>query len=446
MPKANTNEYFRLFFETAQEILSARDLQTTLDSLVKRTVAALDIKAGGLRLIDEKTKNLEQVAAYGLSDTYLNKGALNADRSMPEVLDGEPVCIKDAPSDSRIQYPEAMRAEGINTVLSVPVIAGDKVIGVLRLYCAEPRDFSEEDIEFVASLAEMGGLAIANARLYEAQGDKLTALFTEIGVDLPTAIEVHEPKLEAFTIQPIDSVTCLSYFRTLHEVTQALLSTQDSEQVMQLIVDKVVDIMQVKASALRLRNETTHELELIATTGLSAKFLDKGQPHTEQSIERTPWAQAQLLVVERRGVIREQDSALVHIAVDRRHVRVRQGDGRWQDQQPRRLGRQTFGECGLGDEQRLEAEVLEQSAEMAGQLEPAACEVGETIPKKQLLQYDGRFDVLHFEQAPDERVQEDDPDEMLDPSALLLVLGVLAKLTDGIAVDPQTGTVLSDDD
>ena len=287
MPKANTNEYFRLFFETAQEILSARDLQTTLDSLVQRTVAALDIKAGGLRLIDEATGNLDQVAAFGLSDSYINKGALNADRSMPEVLDGAPVCIKDAPDDARIQYPDAMRAEGINTVLSVPVIAGEDVIGVLRLYSAKRRDYSEEDIEFVAALAEMGGLAIANARLYEAQGDKLTAMFTEIGVDLPTAIVTEEQQFDSCAYMPIDPVKSLGYFRTLHEVTQAILSTHDSKEVMQLIVDKVAAIMQVKASALRLRNETTHELELIATTGLSEKFLAKGQPHTNQSISAT---------------------------------------------------------------------------------------------------------------------------------------------------------------
>ena len=287
MPKANTNEYFRLFFETAQEILSARDLQVTLDSLVRRTVAALEIKAGGLRLIDDTTGNLDQVAAFGLSETYLNKGALNADRSMPEVLDGEPVCIKNAPNDPRIQYPDAMRAEGINTVLSVPVIAEDSVIGVLRLYSAEPRDYSEEDIEFVSALAEMGGLAIANARLYEAQGDKLNALFTEIGVDLPTSIEENVQPLEACAYLPIDPDKSLGYFRTLHEVTQAVLSTHDSKEVMQLIVDKVIDIMQVKASALRLRNETTHELELIVATGLSEKFLSKGQPHTDQSISST---------------------------------------------------------------------------------------------------------------------------------------------------------------
>ena len=287
MPQVNTNEYFRLFFETAQEILSARNLQETLDSLVQRTVAALEIKAGGLRLIDEQTNCLEQVAAFGLSEIYLNKGALNADQSIPEVLVGKPVCIKDAFLDSRIQYPEAMRAEGINTVLSVPVVAGEKVIGVLRLYSAEPRDYKEDDIEFISALAEIGGLAIANARLYQAEGDKLASLFEEIGVDLPAANKTGDPQFEACAFLPIDPLKSLGYFRTLHEVTQAILSTLDSRKVMQLIVDRVVDIMQIKASALRLRNETTNELELIVATGLSKKFLSKGQPHTDQSISAT---------------------------------------------------------------------------------------------------------------------------------------------------------------
>ncbi len=287
MPQTNVNEYFRLFFETAQEILCARNLQETLDSLVHRTVAALQIKAGGLRLIDEQTNCLEQVAAFGLSETYLGKGALNADQSIPEVLVGKPVCIKDAYNDPRIQYPDAMRDEGINTILSVPVIAGEKVIGVLRLYSAEPRDFNEEEIEFISALAEMGGLAIANARLYQAEGDKLASLFEEIGVDQPSEIVTSEQQFEACAFLPIDPAKSLGYFRTLHEVTQTILSSLDSKEVMQMIVDKVIDIMQVKASALRLRNETTHELELIAATGLSEKFLSKGQPHTDQSISAT---------------------------------------------------------------------------------------------------------------------------------------------------------------
>jgi len=287
MSPTNASEYFRLFFETAQAILSARDLQSTLDSLVQSTVGALQIKAGSLRLIDEQSNNLEQVATFGLSESYLNKGPLNADQSIPEVLAGTPVYIKDAFRDSRIQYPQEMRAEGLNTILSVPVIAGGKVIGVLRLYSTEPRDFSKEDIEFVSALAEMGGLAIVNARRNQAEGDKLSSIFKEIGVDLPARVETGGQQFESCAFLPIDPAKSLGYFRTLHEVTRAILSTLDSKRVMQLIVDKVIEVMQVKAVALRLRNETTRELELIASTGLSEKFLGKGKPHTDQSISET---------------------------------------------------------------------------------------------------------------------------------------------------------------
>jgi len=60
---------------------------------------------------------------------------------------------------------------------------------------------------------------------------------------------------------------------------------------------------------------------------------------------------------------------------------------------------------------------------------------------KRMKQCDGRFDVLHFEQVVDFE-DEDEAEGMLDPTALLVVLDALAKLTDGIPVDPQAGTML----
>lgn len=87
-------------------------------------------------------------------------------------------------------------------------------------------------------------------------------------------------------------------------------------------------------------------------------------------------------------------------------------------------------------------EVLEHGAELAEELSTSACRA-ETAPALgKLRTFDGRFDVLHFEQINEIDDQDDEPDGMLDPSALLLVLDVLAELTAGIAVDPQTGTVL----
>ena len=51
---------------------------------------------------------------------------------------------------------------------------------------------------------------------------------------------------------------------------------------------------------------------------------------------------------------------------------------------------------------------------------------------------DGRFEVLHFEQLS----EDDQEDELLDPSTLLVVLEALSELTDGIAFDPQAGAIM----
>jgi signal transduction protein with GAF and PtsI domain len=287
MPQENTIEYFRLFFEAAQNVLSSPSLQPTLDSLVLRTSAALGVRGGSLRLIDEKTGHLELAAAHGLSRTYLGKGALDADRSVPEALEGKAVVIPNACDDPRIQYREEIRAEGLNTLLSVPVVARDRVIGVLRLYASEPREFSPGEIELVSAMAELGGLAIANARLSETEGVKLSSLLREVGVEMPPQGELPEPPRLCFLYQPVSAARSFEFFRTLHEVTRAILSTLDSREVMQLIVDKVTAVMGVKACALRLINETTRELELLASRGLSEGFLQKGPPHTDRSIRET---------------------------------------------------------------------------------------------------------------------------------------------------------------
>lgn len=287
MPENQSIAYFKLFYETAQTILSPSSLQAILDTLVVRSVAALRVKGGSLRLVDEQTHQLELMASCGLSEGYLNKGKLSSDLSVPAVLSGEIVCIQDAYDDPRIQYREDLRHEGINTMLSLPLEASGKSIGVLRLYSAERREFSAEEIELVAALAELGGLAIANARLYANEGIKLSALLQDIGIELAEAPARLDQQVCAFPADPGETQLSLDYFRALHEITRAILSTLDSRKVMELIVERVTELMHSKAAALRLINEATNELELLAATGLSKRFLDKGPPHADKSIQET---------------------------------------------------------------------------------------------------------------------------------------------------------------
>ena len=81
---------------------------------------------------------------------------------------GSPVPVWDATTDERVQYREQAKKEGIASVLSVPMKLREDIVGVMRVYTAEPRRFSSEDIYFVSAVANLGAIALENARLYEA--------------------------------------------------------------------------------------------------------------------------------------------------------------------------------------------------------------------------------------------------------------------------------------
>jgi hypothetical protein len=87
-------------------------------------------------------------------------------------------------------------------------------------------------------------------------------------------------------------------------------------------------------------------------------------------------------------------------------------------------------------------EVTEEIDELVRQIKPAELSAAGKKSLKLIPQCDARFDVLHFEQVTEE---DEEDQEMLDPGALLLVLGALAKITGGIAVDPQSGTIFGEE-
>ena len=87
-------------------------------------------------------------------------------------------------------------------------------------------------------------------------------------------------------------------------------------------------------------------------------------------------------------------------------------------------------------------EVLEQGGSLVEEFQKLGFEGEPPVPWSQIKKYDGRFDVLHFERIPDE--EDESSDELLDPATLLAVMEALAKLTGGVAVDPQSGTFLTD--
>ena len=171
-----------LNYETLLKITNAvshsRDPEEIVLMTVESIKTALDVKGCSLFLINRSTNVLEVAASYGLSDEYINKGPLSAIQSIAASLKDGPVAIYDVSDDPRIQYPEAAKKEGIASILSVPVVTGGRVIGNLRVYTAEPWEFTLEDVNFVQAMANITGLAIGMARHLKGMKESIDILKT----------------------------------------------------------------------------------------------------------------------------------------------------------------------------------------------------------------------------------------------------------------------------
>ena len=156
------------------------DVKEVLEIITGNIVAVLEVKASTIFLLDKKKNRLEIGASFVLSKGYLNKGPLDSEISILESLEGTAVMVYDATIDSRIQYPEEAKKEGIASILSVPIPVKGDVIGVLRIYTSQPREFTDDEIELVRSLAEMGGIAIENARMYHHVKTDYESIFRDV--------------------------------------------------------------------------------------------------------------------------------------------------------------------------------------------------------------------------------------------------------------------------
>jgi GAF domain-containing protein len=97
-------------------------------------------------------------------------------------LDKSPVRVADSPSDQHVlkeakpvavseltagagfQYADAVQQKGIRSALVVPLNVSDSNVGVLRLYSGQVREFSPEETSVAVAMAELGAVAIENAR------------------------------------------------------------------------------------------------------------------------------------------------------------------------------------------------------------------------------------------------------------------------------------------
>jgi signal transduction protein with GAF and PtsI domain len=154
--------YLKEFKSISRAITTYEDLNLLTNHLAEGTTRSFSAKGCSILLFDDREKQLFSVATYGISDEYVRKGPIFVDVKNSAFFKGEPVFVKDMQTDPRVQYPKEAATEGIISMLSVPIKSRGVVLGTIRIYQGDAKEFHEEDIDAMCVLAALLGLVIEN--------------------------------------------------------------------------------------------------------------------------------------------------------------------------------------------------------------------------------------------------------------------------------------------
>lgn len=168
----------------AQVVVSSLELDEVLQNILFSAMGVMDLPSGSIALYDEENGRLELHAHAGLSEQFVVKRRW---RVKPGGLthrilqEGELFIIEDTALANFFNNPLAV-AEGIRSLLAVPLKIQDKIVGVLYLDDFVPRRYSEARLQMLAILSSFASMSIDNARLHEktrqlACTDGLTGLY-----------------------------------------------------------------------------------------------------------------------------------------------------------------------------------------------------------------------------------------------------------------------------
>src|SRR2546427_8348752 len=245
--------------EIAQLAASARDWDEMLRIVIERTPHAMRAEVSSLYLLERAGGVLRLAPTNGLTRRSIGRATLRVGEGLPGWVANArvPLAARDVRTDPRFKWIPGVDEERFVSMLSVPVVAREEVIGVMNVQTVEPREFHREEIDFLQTIANQVAGIIEKGRLQR------------------------------------DAERKLREVSALFEVSNVLTSTLDLDEVLALVVDRLVRVYPGASGAIYLREDA--EIQERARSG---------------ELQRAATGAAHRAIAERRPIV-----AFDHIAL-----------------------------------------------------------------------------------------------------------------------------------
>ena len=267
-------------YDVGLAVTSALELDKTLRVIYEQVNRLMSLDTFYIALYDEARGELrfeifvEEGEWLPKFTKKLDEGALTA----WIVQSRKPLFIGDLEKESPPVVPGQVGKPETQSWMGFPLLARDKVVGVISVQSFRPHAFTEEDKRILSSFANQAAVAIENARLYE---------------------------------QVTRHVEALS---TLHEISQELTSTLDLDQVLHTIAEDTIKLTGAARSLFLLVDPEAHEMVLATGHGYSRKHLE-GFTFEEFEASISGWVRRErkpALVTDTKTDARQTGTALRH--------------------------------------------------------------------------------------------------------------------------------------
>jgi signal transduction histidine kinase len=233
---------------------SPGDLQPVFSTMLDNAVRICGASFGTMLLFEGDRQR--RVAMHNVPSAYLEYSAQNP--IVPSTVSNVVSRVRrtkqavhtfnllaDDPNDPLAKF------AGARTVVTVPMLKDNEPIGIFGIFRQEVRPFTDKQIELLQNFAAQAVIAIENARLLT----ELRQRTDELG-------------------------RSVAELRALGEISQAVNSTLDLENVLSTIVTKAAQLSDTEAGAIYVFDDVKREFQLRATYGMDQDLIDAlGRQH-----------------------------------------------------------------------------------------------------------------------------------------------------------------------
>ncbi len=266
MTNDKTQSLLELLYHVSREVATALDLRTVLQRVLYAAIDNVGGERGSIVVMDDTGKPLDSIIVHGrrIHGDTTQQLRVTVERGLAGwvVRNRKPALVPDTSRDQRwLRRPDdAVQKSGAKAAVCVPLMAREKIVGVMTLVHSLPNAFDRSHLELMQAIADQAGIAILNARLYtesQRQARVMTAL-ADGAITINASLQMND--------------------------------------VFQRILNQTIQALQVETVALALEEQPSGDFVFRAATGKNAgSIVDKRIPAGEGIIGK--------VVKEGRGIV-----------------------------------------------------------------------------------------------------------------------------------------------